>query len=263
MRTLTEVAGWQLKAVVRSRWIVGYAVLLLGASLLLIQFGGSGARALLSLVNLVLVVVPLVSIMFGTLYVYQARQFIELILAQPVNRGAVYFGLLLGLAVPLMAVLLLGVGVPLGVRALREPGLAGPLAMLLAAGALLSIVFSAFALAVAVVIEDRARGLGAAILVWLLCTAVYDGLILLVLASFRDYPMETPVLVLTFLNPVDVARVLLLFALDAPALMGYTGAVYERALGGTVGRLAGFGALAVCAAVPLAVGYQRFRTKDF
>ena len=55
------------------------------------------------------------------------------------------------------------------------------------------------ALCVAVLIEDRTRGFGAALLVWLLTTLVYDGLILLVSTSFADYPLETPLLVLTFL----------------------------------------------------------------
>ena len=82
--------------------------------------------------------------------------------------------------------------------------------VLLAAGCGLSLVFTAFALCVAVRIDDRAWGLGAALLVWLLCTLVYDGLILLVTTLFGDYPLEAPLLVMVFLNPVDLARVLLL-----------------------------------------------------
>ena len=77
---------------------------------------------------------------------------------------------------------------------------------MLAVGVALTLVFTAFALCVAVLFDDRAWGLGAALLVWLACTVVYDGFILLVLTTFRDYPLETPALILTSLNPVTGTR---------------------------------------------------------
>lgn len=263
MSTFARVLGAQLRNVLRSRWVIAYAGVLLVATLLLLRFGGSGARALLSLVNVVLLLLPLVSVVFGTLYVYNSREFIELLLAQPVGRGALYLGLFAGLAIPLSAALLLGVGGPLLARLPGEPGIARPLVMLLAAGVLLTLVFTAFALCVAVLIEDRAWGLGGALLVWLACTAVYDGLILLVLTTFRDYPLDTLTLALVFLNPVDLARVVLLLTFDIAALMGYTGALYERAFGTPAGLAAAFAMLLVCAAVPLVLGFRWFRRKDF
>ncbi|MCC7133756.1 MAG: hypothetical protein IT352_17635, partial [Gemmatimonadales bacterium] len=90
MTSFRRVLSSQLRNVIRSRWMVGHALLLLAVTILLLRFGGSGERALLSLVNLVLLLVPLVSVVFGTLYVYNAREFIELLLAQPVGRGSVY-----------------------------------------------------------------------------------------------------------------------------------------------------------------------------
>jgi Cu-processing system permease protein len=257
------VLAAQLRNVLRSRWIVGYALVLLAATWLLLRFGGSGTRALLSLVNVVLLLLPLVAVMFGTLYIYNSREFIELLLAQPVGRGALYLGLFGGLAIPLGAALLVGVGLPLGAQALREPAILEPLALLLATGLLLTLVFTAFALCVAVLIEDRAWGLGGALLVWLVCTAVYDGLVLLVLTTFRDYPLETPTLVLILLNPIDLARVILLLTFDIAALMGYTGAVFERAFGTPLGLVLAFAMLLVCAAVPLVLGFRWFRRKDF
>jgi Cu-processing system permease protein len=263
MTTFRRVLGSQLRNVIRSRWLIGYALLLLAASSLLLQFGGTGARALLSLVNVVLLLIPLVSVVFGTLYVYNAREFIELLLAQPVGRGATYLGLFGGLALPQIAALLVGVGGPLVIQAVREPAIGRPLVMLLAVGVFLTLIFTAFALGVAVLCEERSRGLGAALLVWLGCTVVYDGLILLVLTTFRDHPLETPVLILTFLNPVDLGRVVLLLTFDLALLMGYTGTIFARMFGTTSGLLAAFTMLTACAAVPLLIGYRWFRRKDF
>ena len=263
MSTVATVLASQLRNVARSRWIAVYAVTLLAITGLLLRFGGTGERALVSLLNVILLLLPLVAAVFGTLYVYHAREFIELLLAQPVGRGALYLGLFGGLALPLAGSLLVGVGVPLGVQAWREPTIIGPLVMLLAVGVGLTLAFTALALWIAVRVEDRARGLGLALLVWLGCTVVFDGVILLVLTVFREYPLETPVLVLVLLNPVDLGRVLLLLTFDTAALMGYTGTVYARAFGSGLGRVAAFAMLALYTAAPLILGYRRFRQKDF
>ena len=263
MSAALKVLKAQLRNVARSRSVLGYGLILLVATELLIRFGGSGERALLSLLNVVLLLLPLMSVVFGTLYIYNSREVIELLLAQPISRGALYTGLFGGLFLPLAGAFLLGAGLPLLFHAGAEPAAAGHAIMLLAVGLALTLVYTAFALCVAVLIEDRTRGFGAALLVWLLTTLVYDGLILLVSTSFADYPLETPLLVLTFLNPVDLARVLLLLSFDIAALMGYTGAVYEQVFSKTLGSAAAFLMLGVCAAVPLFLGLHWFRRKDF
>jgi Cu-processing system permease protein len=99
--------------------------------------------------------------------------------------------------------------------------------------------------------------------VWLLTTLVYDGLILLVTTAFDRYPLEGPLLGLMFLNPVDLGRVLLLLSFDVSALMGYTGAVYQRFFDGPAGTLLALLMLGVCAAVPFLLGLHWFRRKDF
>ena len=68
---------------------------------------------------------------------------------------------------------------------------------------------------------------------------------------------------MVFLNPVDLARVLLLLSFDVSALMGYTGAVYERFFHGATGMILAFLILLLCAVVPLGLGLGWFRRKDF
>ena len=64
-------------------------------------------------------------------------------------------------------------------------------------------------------------------------------------------------------NPVDLARVLMLLRFDVPALMGYTGAVFERFFGGAGGTLAAISALVLWTVGPLLLGARSFRRKDF
>jgi Cu-processing system permease protein len=260
---LGMVLGSQLRNVARSRWIAGYAALLALLTGMLLHFGGSGERAILSLLNVVLLLLPLVTVVFGTLYVYNAREFIELLLAQPVGRGTLYTGLFGGLVLPLTGAFMGGVGLPMLVLGGGGPALARQAIMLLSVGCLLTVVFTAFSLCVAVLIEDRARGLGAALFVWLLTTLIYDGLVLMVTTAFDQYPLEGPLLGLMFLNPVDLGRVLLLLTFDMSTLMGYTGALYHKFFSGGWGVLLALFMLGACAAVPFLLGLHWFRRKDF
>jgi Cu-processing system permease protein len=262
MTTARRVLLSQLRNVMRSRWIIGYALLLAVLTAGLLRLGGSGERAMLSLLNLVLLLLPLVAVVFGTLYVYNAREFIEMLLAQPVGRGALYVGLFGGLALPLTGAFLLGLGLPLLILGAGS-AFSGQALILLGVGTLLTFVYTAFSLCVAVLIEDRARGLAAAMLVWLFTTVVYDGLVLLLIAALDRYPLEQPLLVLAFLNPVDLGRILLLLSFDTAALMGYTGAAYQRFFAGIQGPMAAVAMLLVCAAVPFLLGLHWFRRKDF
>ena len=98
MRTARKILGYQLRDIARNRWVIAYAVVLLVLTEALFRLGGDGGRVVLSLLNLVLIFVPLVALTFGTLYLYTAREFIELLLAQPVGRRAMFAGLWGGLA---------------------------------------------------------------------------------------------------------------------------------------------------------------------
>jgi Cu-processing system permease protein len=141
-------------------------------------------------------------------------------------------------------------------------GSVGPLALILAAGVLLTAVFTALAFLVAVTVADATRGLGLALLAWLALTVLYDGLVLLAASVWASWPLERPMLALMVLNPVDLARVLVLLALDASALMGYTGAVFERFFGSGLGMAAALLSLAAWIAAPWLLALRRFRAKD-
>jgi Cu-processing system permease protein len=263
VRTAWKILGYQLRDIARNRWVIAYAGVLLVLTEALFRLGGDGERVILSLINVVLIFVPLVALTFGTLYLYTAREFIELLLAQPVGRGAMFAGLWGGLALPLAGALLVGVGAPFLLHAGEGTIPARSLLMLLSTGALLTATFTALAFLIALRSEDRARGFGMALLVWLACAVVYDGLVLLAATLFADYPLETPLLVLTLLNPLDLGRVLLLLDFDVAALMGYTGAVFRRFFGTTLGLAAATAALVIWTVIPLGLGARRFRRRDF
>ena len=261
MKATLKVLGYSLSNLRRNWWVLGYGLLFFLLTDALFRFGGGGPRVVVSLMNVVLIVIPLVSVVFGTLYFSNSREFIELLLAQPVGRPALFTGLYFGLALPLALAFAAGVALPSLLHG--GAGLLRPIAMLLVSGVLLTFVFTSVAFLAGVRFEDRAKGLGFALLVWFCCTVLYDGMILLVAMAFRDYPLEPVLLGLILLNPVDLARVLLLLTLDAAALMGYTGAVFGRFFGSALGIVAAGVALVLWTGVPFLAGLRGFTRKDF
>lgn len=263
MKVILKVMKYELSDVVRSRWLVAYTLFFLAATDGLLRFSGGSANAIVSLLNVVLFIVPLVTIVFGTMYLYNAREFTELLLAQPIGRRQLFGGLYLGLALPLSCGFVAGVGIPFLLHGFDDAAQRGTLTMLVGLGVLLSFSFTGLAFAIALRLEDRARALGAAIAIWLLTTVLYDGLVLALGVMFAEYPLQRPLLALMLLNPVDLARVLMLLQLDVSALMGYTGAVFKSFFGSAGGMALAFGALLLWAAAPPLGALHLFRRKDF
>lgn len=262
MNTMLQVLSSQLRDAFRGRWLLAYGGFYLLVSEVLLRFGGEPDRALLSLMNVVLLVVPLASSMFGAMYVYQSGDFVRLMLAQPVSRRSLFLGLYLGLSVPMATVVAVGVALPFLGRGLVLGGHGWTLLTLCVASVGLTLSFTALAFAVATAVSDRVKGLATALLIWLLLAVAYDGAVLLAVNAFSRYPLERPLLALALLNPVDLSRVVLLMRFDAAALMGYTGAVFKAFFGSLGGLAVACAALAGWVAVPYWVGSYVFLRRD-
>ncbi len=262
MKTTGKIAAFEVRDVLRSRWLIGYALFFFVVTDALLRFG-TGENALLSLVNVVLFVTPLVTLVFTTVYQYNSREFIELLLAQPVKRRQLFGGLYLGLAIPVALVFSVSVAVPMMIHRADNAVAIGTLLALLGAGVALTAVFTAIAFLVVARVDDRMKGLGLAIVVWLMLAVLYDGVVLLLVSIFADHAIERPLLGLMVLNPVDLARVALLLHFDISALLGYTGAVMRQFFGGNGGTAVASAALAGWVAVPLMLAFHAFNRKDF
>jgi Cu-processing system permease protein len=262
MKTL-KIARYQLRDMFRSRWTLGYGLFFLVVTDALFRFGGTGERVAVSLTNVVLGIVPLTAILLGSMFLYNAREQVELLLSQPLRRRSLFVGLYLGLVVPLATAMVVGISLPFLYHGAVTGGGAGALPLLLMSGGLLTAVFVALAFAVALSTEDRVKGLGAAVALWMFFTVVYGGLVLLFVDSFSAWPLQRAIIALTLLNPVDLARILLLLNLEVSAMMGFTGAVFERFFGGGTGQVVTVAALLAWAAAPFLLGLRVFARKDF
>jgi Cu-processing system permease protein len=262
MNTTLRIARYGASDLLRSRWLLGYGAFFLVASMLLLRFSDTQTKALLSLVNVVLLVVPLANVVFGAMYVYASREFVELLLAQPVRRSRLFVGQFLGLSVPVAGAAVGGIlSALLLVRATLPTLAIGALVAFMAA--VLSVVFTAIAVLIAYSVQDRVRGLAAAIAVWLGLAVVYDAAVLMAAVQFSDFPLEKPMVAAMIANPIDLARLLLLTQFDVAALLGYTGAVFQQFFGGIAGITVAAGAVTLWIAGPAIAAARLFQRKDF
>lgn len=263
MSTILRIMRYVVLDVLRNRWVLAYLLFFAVATDVLLRLGGTGPRALVSLLNLVLLLIPLVTIVFGTIYWHGAKEFNELLLTQPVGRTPLFHGLFAGLVLPLSAAFVVGVSAPLLLHRAVGAEAAGILVLLLAAGVALTAVFGAIAVLIAGLVDDRLKGLAVALGVWLVMAVAWDGFVLWVAIAFRDQPIERAMLALSFANPIDLARVLLVLQFDVAALMGYTAAVFRRVLGGPSGTALALAGLVAWALVPGLLALRAFRRRDF
>jgi len=115
----------------------------------------------------VLLLIPLVSIVFGTIYLYNAREFTELLLAQPVHRRQLFAGQYLGLALPLSAAFVAGLGGAVALHAREADAQLSTLFVVGVCGVALTFIFTAFSALIAARIDDKVKGIGVAIGLWL------------------------------------------------------------------------------------------------
>ncbi|MET6996524.1 ABC transporter permease [Chitinophaga defluvii] len=252
-----KIAKYVLQDIFKNKVIIGYTLFLLIVTSSLFLLDNDVNKGISSLMSIVLIIVPLISMVFATTYFYNAYEFIELLVAQPVSRGHIILGIYLGMGIAMIGALVIGVAVPLLCFA---PSVVS--VVLILAVMALTLIFVSLAFLSAVITRDKAKGVGVALLIWFYFAILYDGLVLSVLFSFSEYPLEKVMLACAVFNPVDLGRITILLKLDIAALMGYTGAVYKQFLGNNTGVMVACGLMLLWIIWPLWLSVKLFRKKN-
>ena len=96
----------------RSRWSYVYFAFYLLLGVVLLFLNNDLSKAVITLMNVIIVLVPLIGTIFGVMYYYNSKEFTELLLAQPLKRSSIFLGQYLGVAISLSMSLILGLGIP-------------------------------------------------------------------------------------------------------------------------------------------------------
>ena len=133
---MMKLTRYVLYDILRSRVILAYTLFLFIVSLSMFQMEENSSKAVLSLLNIVLIVLPLISLVFSTIHYYNSYEFIELMLSQPLGRTRILLSEYAGVSLSLLMAFLLGAGLPILLYAPGDTGLA-----LLFTGSALTLVF--------------------------------------------------------------------------------------------------------------------------
>lgn len=243
--------------IIQNKIVLIYTVLLLVISLSVFNLEDNAAKGLLSLLNIILIIVPLICIIFSTIYIYNSSEFIELLVSQPLKRRTIWLSIFSGLASSLSLSFFIGAGIPILLYHADSTGF-----MMIAMGLFLTIVFVSIAMLAAGLTRDKAKGIGLSILLWLYFSLIFDALVLFFLFQFQDYPLEKIMVIFSFLNPIDLSRIQILLQMDISALMGYTGAVFREFFGNSTGIILSFSGLFLWIVFPLMFSARKFKRKD-
>ena len=254
---MKKVIKYVILDILRSKIVLAYTLVLFLISMSVFSLEDNSAKGTLTLLNLILFVVPLISIVFAAIYIYHSAEFVELLVSQPIKRKNIWLSFFLGLSGSLIVAFLIGCGIPV---LFFEASITGFLLMVV--GSFLTIIFVSIAMLASVLTRDKAKGIGIAIFIWLYFSVLFDGLVLFFLFQFADYPIEKMMIGFSTLNPVDLCRILVLLRLDVSALMGYTGAVFQLFLGDLSGYILAFASLVFWILIPFGISLRIFTNKD-
>jgi Cu-processing system permease protein len=240
-------ARQELVLAVRSRWTQIFAVVfallaLAVASSGYILSGGSGvqdfARTAVSLVQLVLLIVPLSALLIGVQSLVPERGAAELLFSQPVSRRDVLLGQTLGLLAALVAAEAVGFGAA-GLVIFSHAGGegAGGFFLLFVSSVLLTAVFLSLAalLAAGAVGRRRSRALALALVVWFVAIVLFDVAALGVASLLRSGPASRVLIVSVLVNPADAVRTGALLGLQGTTAFGSASLAFLRFTKGPVG----------------------------
>ncbi|MEE9438341.1 MAG: ABC transporter permease [Saprospiraceae bacterium] len=258
-----KIIKYSFADLMRSRWSYVYFFFYLILGFILLFLNHNVSKAVITLMNVIIVLTPLIGTIFGIMYHYSSREFTTLLLSQPIQRKTIFIGQYLGVSISLALSMVLGLGIPFVAYGLFESSEIWNFGILLAVGAFLTFIFVALAINIGLSNDNKIKGFSYAILMWLLLAVAYDGIILSMLSYFNDYPIDKFSLVAILLNPIDLSRMLILLKLDISALLGYTGAVFKSFFGTNVGFIVSTAVLSLWTLIPLWFIIKKANKKNF
>jgi Cu-processing system permease protein len=274
MSTVLLCARHELLLAVRSRWLQLFAVVFAALALAVasagyILSGGYGlqdfARTAASLVQLVLLIVPLTALCFGALALTPERGSAELLFAQPVSRTQILVGRYVGLFAALAAAQAIGFGLAGLVLHGQsgDTGLGAFTAVVMTSLALTAVFLSIAAMLAQAHGARRARVLAMALVVWFVAVVLYDVAVLGVASLLRSGTASRLLITAVLVNPADAARTVALMAVEGTAAFGAASLALLRFTGGAGNAIMlASTSLVLWTAVPLLLAARRLARAD-
>ncbi len=239
MHEVLTVARKEFRDGLRNRWVLAITVILALFALGLAYFGAAASgqvgftsldTTIISLASLAIFVIPLIALLlsYDSVVGEEEQGTLLLLLSYPLSRVQLLAGKFLGHALVLAISSVLGFGLAaLSIAVLTGEVFSSSLwrafgAFILSA-VMLGWVFVALAYLVSVVVNEKSRAAGLALVVWFLFVLVFDLALLGLLVGTRGSVSAEMFPYLLLLNPTDVFRLINLSGFEAA--QAYSGLV--------------------------------------
>lgn len=220
------MAQKELRDALRNRWFVLYtlAFLVLALAFSYLALAGAGmvgfagfGRTAASLINLVLLIVPLMALTIGaqSLAGEQEQATLAYLLAQPISRAEIFLGKYLGLLLSLFASLALGFGISGFVMAVQGSGAADPMALvtMVALAFLLSLTMLSVGFLISAFTNRGGVAVGIGLFLWLVFVFLGDLGMMGTAISMR-IPIDT-LFWLSLANPLQIFKMAAIYNIQA------------------------------------------------
>ena len=259
MKLLKTVVYYELSNVLRSRWLYILTSLIAIMTFTFLFLSDDIKKTLLSLTIVFCALIPLVALLFTSLYWYNSERFTELLLTQPISRRVIFLSRTVVLGSGLIFSLSVGVLIPFLLFRVFNADIIFFLGLM----SLLALIFVSLGLFISVSMVDKMKAMGLVLGIWLYLLLVHDGIVLMLLLFLKGYPTDISALVAGTINPIGLTRILLIRYFDQPLLLSFTGARVQLFLASNIGFIAAIIAGLVWIVGPLWLGLRSFVKRDY
>lgn len=273
INSVITIARQELTVAIRNKWTLIFAFVFGSLVLAISYFGTVTAgeigfqgfnRTTASLLSLVLYLIPLVALMMGTQSFLSTAGDDEMLFAQPISRGEILVGKLLGLFAAMVTATFVGFG--LGGLVIATQTDASDFVgypVFVGLSLILSLAFLSLSALTAMACQRKTKAYGAALLVWFFFVIFYDLLVLGGSLLFHEKAANYFIFASLFGNPVDMTRVAGLLSLNGAEIFGAAGAALLKFLGGPMQGIAALlVSLLLWTLVPLFAASRLLRRQD-
>lgn len=216
----------------RNRWIQIFIALFFGLSSFIIFIGSqnpSGVgfesfnRTTASLLNLVIFLVPVLTLLLGSMSLSGEKEqgTLNLLLSKPINGTELILGKYFGLAAAVVLSILLGFGLTGTFLAFQVSVQdARTFFVILFLSMILSLAFLSLSILISVWAERRMSAVISAVLVWFVMIILYDFLLMGAAAWLQGKALLYFLLFAILLNPADSLRIYAIMQMDGQSVFG-------------------------------------------
>ncbi|NMP31646.1 ABC transporter permease [Thalassotalea sp. M1531] len=233
MNKVFIVANKEFHDGLRNRWFVSitliFAVLSLGLSYYGTVVSGSIGVASLSstiasLASLAVFLIPLIALLvsYDSFVGEQESGTLLLLLTYPISKTQLLIGKFVGQGGIIALATLLGFGTSAALLSYQQgiENVAPAFTLFISSAILLGLSFTALAYLISLLVNEKSKAAGLALVLWFFFALVFDLALLAVLVGTEDVISQHGLTYIMLLNPADVFRLVNFAALDATDVNG-------------------------------------------